>query len=86
MDQVTWSSMSVAQKDKARDMSDINPQLASYVGKKVRVTPKRKWGYSTFVVGRTTGWKPVLLACRSNASGSSDTISVDERFTSIKVL
>jgi len=50
------------------------------------VTPKRQNGRSTFVVGRSTGWKPVHLAVRKGAMGSSDIVSAEERIDSVQVL
>lgn len=82
MTQERWSAMSKSERDAARDNSELNAALLPYVGKRVRVTPDREFGMSTFTVGMTTGWRPVLLAMQRGA-GSSDTISVDERFDSI---
>lgn len=86
MTQEKWDAMSTAQRDAARDSSDLHPMLKAHIGKRVRVEPKRQFGISTFRVGVTTGWKPVLLAMRGNARGSSDIISAGETFTKITVL
>ena len=69
-----------------RDMSKLHPKLIGLEGKRVRVTPKRKYGLSTFRVGRTTGWQPVHLAMRSNAIGSSDIINASEVFETVECL
>ena len=82
----TWQKLSRAEREKLRDMSDVNAQLRPYIGRKVKVEPKREFRLSTFRVGITTGWKPILLAVRGNASGSSDTIGADEQFTRITVV
>lgn len=83
MTQAKWDTMPKAQRDKMRDTSELHPLLSTYIGQKVKVLPKREFGASTFTVGMTTGWRPVLLAMRSNASGSSDIIRADEVFTCI---
>jgi hypothetical protein len=86
MTQEKWDAMSQSQREAARDESNLHPMLKPYIGKRVRVEPKREFRMSTFRVGVTTGWKPVLLAMRGNARGSSDIISVDETFTKVTVL
>lgn len=86
MTQERWSGLTYADRAKIRDLSDCNPQLLPYKGKKVRVTPKRLYGRSTFRVGMTMGWRPCLLAMRAGSYGSSDTIGVSERFATITVL
>lgn len=83
MTQDKWDAMPKAQRDKMRDTSDLHPLLSTYIRQKVKVLPKREYGASTFTVGITTGWRPVLLAMRGNARGSSDIIRADEVFTSI---
>ena len=81
--QAKWDAMTKTQRDKMRDMSEVHPLLSTYIGQKVKVSPKRQFGASTFRVGITTGWRPVLLAVRSNAHDSSDIIRADEVFTCI---
>jgi hypothetical protein len=85
MTQEEWDKLSKSQREAQRDNSDLNPALIKYIGKKVRVEPKREFGISTFRVGITTGWRPVLLAVRGNSRESSDIISVTETFTKITV-
>ena len=84
MTQQHWDSLSPAQRETMVDLSDMNDQLFPYLGQKVRVTPKREFGASTFRVGKTTGWRPTLLAVRGSARGSSDVIHAAEIFTSIE--
>ena len=86
MTQAKWDALTPAQRNKAKDRSDLHPLLSTYIGRKVRVHPKREYGVSTFRVGVTTGWRPVLLAMRSNARGSSDIIDAGEVFTRIDTL
>ena len=86
MTQDKWDAMTPAQRDKARDRSDLHPLLSTYIGRKIRVHPRREHGASTFRVGITTGWRPALLAVRGNAHGSSDIIGAGEVFTRIDTL
>lgn len=83
MTQARWDCLSPAERERLRDTSDMNPQLRPFIGRKVRVEPKRPHGASTFRVGCTTGWRPALLAMRAGARGSSDLIGAGETFTRI---
>lgn len=84
MTQQHWDSLSPTQRETMIDLSDLNTSLLTYMGQKVRVTPKRQFGASTFRVGKTTGWRPAMLAIRGSARGSSDVIHAAEIFTSIE--
>ena len=86
MTQARWDSLSRAERHRLMDRSHLHPLLSTYIGQKVRVFPKREDGASTFRVGITTGWRPVLLAVRGNSRGSSDVIRADEVFTRIDVV
>lgn len=86
MTQERWERMTPAERNDIRDTSELNPQMIGKEGRKVRVTPKREYGASTFRVGRSTGWRPIHLAMRGNVSGSSDIIGKDERFGSVTVI
>lgn len=82
-----WTALSKMERDALRDTSNLHPKLIGLEGKRVRVTPKREYGLSTFRVGISTGWKPIHMAMRTRiARGSSDTIRADERFDSVTVL
>ena len=81
-----WTKLSRREQYGLRDTSDLHPQFVGLEGKKVKVSPKREYGLSTFRVGITTGWKPAHLAVRGNAMGSSDIIRKDEVFTSIRIV
>jgi hypothetical protein len=86
MTQAKWDSLTKAERERLVDKSDLHPLLSTYIGQKVRVRPARPYGASTFTVGKSSGWRPVLLAMRGNARGSSDLIRADEVFTSIDVV
>jgi hypothetical protein len=83
-----WNTLSRAEREAARDMSDVNVQLWPYHERTVRVEPPLEGlgerPMRTFRVGLTTGWKPVLLAMRKGAVGSSNIIHADSRFTHIQ--
>jgi len=83
MTQAKWDRLTAAERDRLRDTSELHPQLRPYLGRKVRVTPEREYGPSTFTVGQTTGWRPATLAVRGNTSGSSDLIRKDEVFETV---
>jgi hypothetical protein len=86
MTQTEWDKLTPHQQAQQRDNSNIHPQLLKFLHRKVQVEPKRSSGLSTFKVGRSTGWEPVLLAVKGNKDGSSDLINRDEVFTSITVV
>lgn len=86
MTQAKWDAMSAAERDAIRDTSGLHPKLRGLEGRKVRVSPSRVFGASTFRVGISTGWRPCHLAMRANARGSSDTISPSETFHAVEVL
>jgi hypothetical protein len=86
MTQEYWDTLSWEQRQAARDMSDCNPALVPFIGRKVRVQEPYEFmtGHTakTFRVGITTGWRPALMAMRSRTQhGSSDLIRKDQRFT-----
>ena len=86
MTQTKWNSLSQNERRAMCDTSALHPQLIGLEGKRVRVTPKREYGRSTFRVGVTTGWRPCHLAMRAGAYGSSDTIRADEQFDSVQIV
>lgn len=85
MTQDKWNHLSRAERQRLVDTSHLHPKLIGLEGARVRVTPKREYGRSTFIVGITTGWRPAHLAMRSGAHSSSDLVDADESFD-VKVL
>lgn len=85
MTQAKWDALTPKQRAGMVDKSELNPALIGLEGKRVRVSPKRAYGPSTFIVGKSTGWRPIHLAMRAGASGSSDVIGAHETF-SVQVL
>jgi hypothetical protein len=86
MTQAKWDSLTPAQRQQLRDNRNLCPQLIGLEGRKVRVTPKRAYGPSTFRVGCSTGWRPIHLAMRAGAHGSSDVLTARDHFESVTVL
>lgn len=86
MTQAIWDTLSREERAKQVDTSELHPKLIGLEGRKVWVTPQRKFGRSIFRVGKTTGWRPVHLAMRGNARGSSDVIRKDEHFATVTIL
>lgn len=86
MTQAKWDAMTPREREAARDVSHLHPKLRGLEGRKVRVSPARQFGASTFRVGMSTGWRPCHLAMRGNARGSSDTIRHNEEFTSVQII
>lgn len=73
MTQERWNAMTPAQRDAARDNSDLTPQLIGLEGWRVEVlAPDRSTvsGFKPrrFIVGRSTGWKPCHLEISTRRS------------------
>lgn len=55
-----WQSLPVHERERLQDYSDQSPQLTPWLGWRVEVVDmggeKRR-----FIVGRSTGWKPIHL-------------------------
>jgi hypothetical protein len=83
MTQEKWDSLSPAEREKVRDLSDLNPQLTPYVGWRVEVVTD--YGETRrFIVGCSTGWKPIYLEIlRRNSHGG---MAVSRHYASVKPL
>lgn len=88
MTQAKWDALTRQERDAMRDTSELHPKLLAYVGKRVRVTPKREYGLTSFIVGTSTGWRPCMLAMRNDprSHGSSDVIRPNEQIDTVTVL
>lgn len=84
MTQAKWDRLSPAQRAEMRDNRNLHPALIGQEGKKIRC--QRNGNTRTFRVGISTGWRPIHLAMRGNARGSSDVIGSDETITGIKMI
>lgn len=60
MTQAKWDAMTPAERDKARDLSGLTPQLVGLEGCRVEVTDD-DGTVRRFKVGRSTGWVPCHL-------------------------
>lgn len=69
-----WKTLTPAQKDAARDYSNLTEQLKGLEGWRVEVIDvddqKRR-----FIVGRSTGWKPIHLEIKTRRSLAGDAAS-----------
>ncbi len=70
MTQQRWSAMTDVQRDEMRDLSGLTPQLLGLEGWRVE-TESMTGNFTTrFIVGRSTGWKPIHIALsRRDSSG-----------------
>lgn len=71
MDQKTWDDATDAQREAARDLGALTPQLIGLEGWRVEV--ETTYGETRrFIVGLSTGWKPIHLevATRRSMGGS----------------
>ena len=83
MDQLTWSSMTEAQRAKARDLSQLSPQLVGLEGWRVEVVTT--YGETRrFIVGKSTGWKPIHLeVARRDSMGGG---GAERKYASVRKL
>ena len=83
MTQTKWDSRSHAEREQARDLSDLSPQLVGLEGWRVEVVTtygeKRR-----FIVGRSTGWRPchIEISRRSAYGGPG----ADRDYASVRKL
>lgn len=67
MDAKTWANTPIHKRAALRDLSDLSPQLVGLEGWRVEVTTD--YGETRrFIVGRSTGWKPVHLEIATRRS------------------
>ncbi len=71
MTQAKWNSLTAQQREQMRDYSDLRPELSGLEGYRVEVLDadgeKRR-----FIVGRSTGWKPINLEIKRRNSWGGD--------------
>jgi hypothetical protein len=70
MEQMTWpewQKMSHAEKERRRDNSELSQQLIGKEGWRVEVVT-RYGERRRFIVGRSTGWKPIHLEVKTRRS------------------
>ena len=71
MDAKTWEAMPPLEKLRHLDTTGLSPQLVGKEGWRVQVTPLGGGKPRRFIVGKSTGWKPVHLelAYRTSRDG-----------------
>lgn len=62
-----WDRLGPAAKDKLRDLSDLSPQLVGLEGWRVEVEDMHG-ETRRFVVGRSTGWRPIHIELKLRTS------------------
>lgn len=77
MTQEKWNAMTPAQRDAARDLSGLSPQLTPWKGWRVNVIRMDRT-IDRFIVGQSTGWRPCHLEIKT--SRSSGGISADKEY------
>lgn len=83
MTQSKWDILSPAEREKVRDLSDLNPQLTPYIGWRVEVVTD-SGETRRFIVGQSTGWRPCYLEIsRRNALGGG---AAEKHYASVKPL
>ena len=72
MTQQIWNSMTPAQKDAARDLSELVPELIGQEGWRIEVTYPSGTKHR-YYVSRSTGWRPchIEVANRRSMGGPS---------------
>jgi hypothetical protein len=79
----TRDNMTTAQKESARDLSDLSPQLLPYRGWRVEVV-RTDGSKARFIVGQSTGWRPCTLEIsRRSALGGNP---ADRTYASVRPL
>ena len=83
MDANTWERMSKAERELARDLTDLSPQLVPWKGWRVEVVTD--YGETRrFIVGQSTGWRPCSLEIsRRNSTGGA---AAEKHYKSVKAL
>ena len=83
MTQQEWNRMTAAEKNAARDLSGLSPQLCGLEGWRVEVTTD--YGDTRrFIVGRSSGWRPCHIeVSRRNSLGGP---AADKAYESVRPL
>jgi hypothetical protein len=79
---VIWNSLKETEKVTFRDLRCLSPQLRGYEGYRVEVSGEH-YKYR-FIVGRSTGWKPVHLEIKTKRSHGGGAAS--KFYDSVKVI
>lgn len=71
MTQERWNLLTPHKKDKLRDNSDLIPALVGWEGWCVEVVD-HEGETRRFIIGRSTGWKPIHLEIKTKRSRGGD--------------
>jgi len=83
MTQAKWNAMTPAQRNAARDLSGLSPQLVGLEGKRVEVRDMHG-ELRRFWVGRSTGWRPCHLEVKLRSSTGGGGASL--QYASVRVV
>ena len=83
MNQEIWDSMTPAQKDAARDLSGLTPQLVGLEGWRVEVVSDYD-ETRRFYVSRSTGWVPCHIEVHNRRSMGG--IAAAQHYKSVRKL
>jgi hypothetical protein len=73
MTQEEWGRLSVPERKRLQDLSDLHPQLLGLEGYRVEVE-EANGSRRRFYVGRSAGWKPIHIElARRDSSGGPAT-------------
>lgn len=79
-----WQALNESEREALRDHSGEHARLVPYIGARVECT---RYGERVrFWVGRSTGWKPWLLAVHNTRSHGGDAINPNEELGEIKLI
>ncbi len=85
-----WAMMSASERDKARDNSDLIPEVVGHEHHRMVGIIRAGWEEGNkkegdkkhFTVGKSTGWKPIHLSIHSERSMGGSSLSLSG-FTSV---
>jgi hypothetical protein len=90
MTQQKWDAMSRAEREKARDNSQLIPELIGHEGHRMVGIIREGWEWNNlqagdkkhFTVGKSTGWVPIHLSIHSARSTGGGSLSL-KGFTAV---
>ena len=83
MTQARWDSLTPAQRDAERDLSDLSPQLIGLEGFRVEVVTT--YGETRrFNVSRSTGWRPCHIEVHNVRSHGGP--AAEKLYTSVQII
>lgn len=83
MTQARWDALTQAQREAARDLPGLSPQLAPLKGWRVEVV-RTDGTRARFIVGQSTGWRPCSLEIHNRRCHSGP--EADKHYQSVTPL